>query len=302
MDISKFRNMRQKPGILALAVKDTTAELLIYDVIGEDFFGDGVSAKGVVQQLKGMPDTVETVLVRINSPGGDVFDGVAIMNALLGFKGTVNVQIDGLCASAASVIAMAGKTISMAESSMLMVHNPWVMSIGDANDMRATADLLDKIRMGTMLPAYARSGMTAEQITAVMDAETWYTAAEAKEAGWVDAILELPAKPAAKAKYDLSAFKHPPAAIKADDACVCPCQPCMDGDCSQCSHEGCECDGCEDCPQMAAKATLTAAITAKAETDALEAAENARISAEMQQKWLIRAQRRAENLRLAAIS
>jgi ATP-dependent protease ClpP protease subunit len=212
MDISKFRSMRKTPGILAFAVKNNTAELLIYDVVGEDWFGDGVSAKGVAEQISGLPSDVDTILVRINSPGGEIFEGVAIMNALLKFEGNVKVQIDGLCASIASVIAMAGKEISMAETALLMIHNPWTMTAGDAADLRATADLLDKVRMSSMVPAYGRSGMTSEQIIAVMDEETWYSAAEAKAAGWVDSVVELSGRASAQASYDLTGFKHAPKA------------------------------------------------------------------------------------------
>lgn len=316
MDFSKFKSMRQKKGVLALAVKASVAELLIYDVIGEDWFGDGVTAKGVVQQLASLPAEVDTVLVRINSPGGDVFDGIAILNALLQFKGTVNVQVDGLCASIASVIAMAGKTISMAETATLMIHNPWTLAVGDANDMRATADLLDKLRGGSMLPAYARSGLSSEQLTAIMDAETWYTAAEAKAAGWIDQVLAMPTRASAHAKYNLSAFRHPPAALQADSEendCNCDCGQCEADLCNLCSNADCDDDNCDGCPQQlqaaAAKAAADAEIAAEAVTKAAEgarlaaeAAENDRISAENKQKALIKAQKRAENLRLAADS
>ncbi len=217
MDLKKFRSMRQKPGVLALSVKDMTAELLIYDIVGEDWYGEGLTAKSVVQEIAALPPEVDTITVRINSPGGDVFDGVGILNALLAFRGTVNVQIDSLCASIASVIAMAGKRITMAETAMLMIHNPWTIEVGDANDFLKAAETLNQVRAGTMLPAYARSGLSQEQIIAIMDAETWYTAAQAKEAGWVDAITELPAKAGAHAKYDLSAFKHAPVKSLGDE-------------------------------------------------------------------------------------
>ena len=214
MDFSKLANMRKERGLLAVAVRSNVAEILIYDIIGEDFLGEGVTAKGIVQELAALPQSVDTILLRINSPGGDVFDGIAIMNALLQQNRTVKVQVDGLCASIASVIAMAGSTITMAATAQLMIHNPWTLSMGDASDLRKTADLLDKVRDASMLPAYARSGKTPAAIKAIMDAETWYSADEAKQAGWADQVLDMPARTAAAhTKYDLSAYKHAPAAI-----------------------------------------------------------------------------------------
>ena len=168
-------------------------ELWIYDVIGEDFFGEGVTPKSVRDQMKSM-DKAEPLLVRINSPGGSVFDGVAIKTLLEEWQAGVSVQVDGIAASAASYIAMAGSTISMASGSMLMIHNPWSVVVGNASDMRKEADLLD--RVGDQLAAaYAtKSGASLDQIKAALEAETWYTADEAVAAGLADAVLSSPAK------------------------------------------------------------------------------------------------------------
>lgn len=161
----------------------TPAEILVYDEIGPW----GITAKDFVLALSRIPEG--PLNVRINSPGGDVFDGMAIYNALLARKGPVIVTVDGLAASAASLIAMAGATVRMAEASMLMIHNCWGICIGNRNDMMDAATVQEKID-GQMAQIYsARSGMTKEAAAAVMDAETWYTSTEAKSVGFCNTIL-----------------------------------------------------------------------------------------------------------------
>jgi ATP-dependent protease ClpP protease subunit len=205
---------RKTPGVFTMAAKqDKTAEILIYDVIGEDWYG-GISGKAFVEQLASLGD-VDSITVRINSPGGDVFEGVAIYNALKTHPATINVQIDSLAASIATVIAMAGDTITISDTGMMMVHNASGVCFGEASDMRNLADLLDKIRDVQMIGAYSRTGMTPDQLKAIMDAETWYSPQEAIDAGWADAITAVPAQsPEARARFDLSAFRHPPKAMQ----------------------------------------------------------------------------------------
>jgi ATP-dependent protease ClpP protease subunit len=167
-------------------------ELWAYDVIGEDFMGEGVSAKSVKAAME-VFDKNQPILVRINSPGGNVFDAVAIKSQLDGWKAGVDVQVDGLAASAASYIAMAGRTVTMAKGSMLMVHDPWSVVVGNAAAMDAEANLLRKVA-GQLAQAYAyKSGKDEEEMRAVMAAETWFTAEEAIEAGLANAMVESPA-------------------------------------------------------------------------------------------------------------
>lgn len=171
--------------ITVRAASEKVAEILIYDVIGKDFWGDGVTAARVKQDLDALGD-VSDINVRINSPGGNVFDGIAIFNLLKQHKAQVHVQIDGFALSAASLIAMAGDLITMGEGAMMMIHNPWTLAIGDANAMRKTADVLEKIT-GQFVDIYAaRSDTKAEEIRTFMDSETWFTAAEAVEHGFAD--------------------------------------------------------------------------------------------------------------------
>ncbi len=190
-----------------IKAKGDRAEVLIYDEIGEGLFS-GVSAKGLVEQLGQI--TAAHIDVRINSPGGSVFEGSAIYNALRRHSATITIHIDGLAASIASLIAMAGDQIIMAENALMMIHNPWAGVVGDSRDMRDMADTLDKIKQ-SMTSAYARSGMNAAEIAAVMDAETWYTAEEATEAGLAD---EINAALPLAASLDLSKFTHIPERIR----------------------------------------------------------------------------------------
>jgi len=162
------------------------AEIYIYDVIGQGFMEEGVTPGLIRDQLKEAGG--EDVLVRINSPGGIVFDGIAIKSLLDAYPGEVNVQVDGLAASAASVIAMAGKKISMAEGSMLMIHDPWGLTIGNEQDHTEAALTLGKIA-GNLAEMYAARGeKTADQFRDLMRAETWLTGAESIEMGLADAL------------------------------------------------------------------------------------------------------------------
>ena|SRR6202521_4123215 len=175
------------------ATQDAPAEILLYDEIGYW----GTSASDFAQALSQAGDGPLTL--RINSPGGDVFDGYAIYNMLRARTAPVSVVVDGVAASAASFIAMAGKTLSMGEPSMLMIHNCWGLCIGDRNDMLDMAATQEKID-GQIAAIYAaKAGKPAADMAAAMDTETWYTATEAKDAGLCD-IIVTPAEPAAKAR------------------------------------------------------------------------------------------------------
>ncbi|HEX7119137.1 MAG TPA: head maturation protease, ClpP-related [Longimicrobiales bacterium] len=168
---------------------DDRAEILIYDEIGYDpFFDVGIAAEDLVRDLSEIE--ASQIDVRINSIGGVVFEGVAIYNALARHPAHVDVYIDGIAASIASVIAMAGDRIHIAANAHVMIHNPHGVVWGEAADMRKMADTLDKIR-GSLVGTYARrTGQPAEKIEAWMDAETWFNAEEAVEFGFADEIVE----------------------------------------------------------------------------------------------------------------
>jgi ATP-dependent protease ClpP protease subunit len=163
------------------AAEDTT-EVYIYDEIG--YFG--TTAGDFVQALKGIETS--KIDLHLNSPGGDVFDGIAIYNALKDHDATVTTRIDALAASIASVIAMAGDSITIAKSATMMIHDGHGLAIGNAADMREMADLLDRMS-DTIAGIYAdRAGGTVEEWRDRMRAETWFSAAEAVEAGLANAV------------------------------------------------------------------------------------------------------------------
>lgn len=174
------------------------AEVWLYDEIGEDWWGDGLTARGFIEDLQALPSSIEKVIVRINSPGGDVFEGFAIYQALLRDRRTIVTAVDGLAASAASVVMMAGDEINAAETSMVMVHDPWTIAIGNAEDFRQVSELLDQIT-GQIVTAYGRREKVDQAaIREAMRAETWYTAEQAKEVGLVDTVTESTVAVAAK--------------------------------------------------------------------------------------------------------
>ena len=185
-----------------IRAQTTGAEVVIYDEIG----AYGVSAKGFLAELAALPDATP-LAVRINSPGGSVFDAVAIYNALLRHSGAVTVWIDGIAASAASYIAMAGDEVVMPENAFLMIHDPAGMVMGTAIDMRAMAEALDKIK-GSLLQGYAaKSGRPPEEIAPLMAAETWLDAKDALDLGFADRIAE-PVRIAAR--FDVGRFRNAP--------------------------------------------------------------------------------------------
>lgn len=175
------------------AANDTTDTITMYDVIGEDWWtGGGVTSKRIDAALRSIGP--KDVIVNINSPGGDFFEGVAIYNMLKNHPGAVTVRIMGLAASAASVIAMAGDDIEIAETGFLMVHNAWVIAIGNRHDMQDAADTLAPFDEA-MADLYAkRSGETVETATAWMDGSgnsdgTWFNGKSAVEVGLADSFL-----------------------------------------------------------------------------------------------------------------
>lgn len=193
------------------------AEILVYDSIGADWFGEGVTAKQFIRDLGALDANMITV--RINSAGGDVFEGLAIHNAIRRHKAAVVVEIDALAASIASIIALAGDEVRMADNAFFMIHDPSGLEWGTAEDMRAMADLLDKVG-GSLASVYAaKTGKSVEEMQALMHAETWFDAQEAKSIGLVDVVTKGK-KMAARA--DLSAFSNTPKALRAAIAAVSP--------------------------------------------------------------------------------
>lgn len=183
------------------ARSDDEAEVLIYDVIGWPYNDAGELVRALAEM------TQTTITVRINSPGGDVFDSMAIFNALQSHKSKIITRIESLAASSASFIALAGKEAQAYKNAMIMIHNPWMLAMGDQDDLREMADVLEKIS-GNMVDIYSgESNVGKKEIKAMMSAETWMTAKEAKEKGFVDTIVD---GKAVKAQFDLSIFVNTP--------------------------------------------------------------------------------------------
>ncbi len=195
---------------IAPKAEDKQTEISIFDEIG--MFG--VSAKQFIADLQSVPAD-HSILLKIHSPGGEVFDGNAIFNALQR-RGNVEVQIEGIAASMATVISLAGAPVKMAANGFYMIHNPWGVAMGDAEELRDQAELLDKIR-SNMVGAYAaKSGKSPEQIQEWMDAETWFTAEEAHAAGFVDEVTDRLALAASTNRFArLAKFQNTPADLTA---------------------------------------------------------------------------------------
>ena len=177
---------RWNPAIKASDENDNT--IGIYDPIGYDYWDDsGVTAKRISAALRSLDGA--DVVVNINSPGGDVFEGLAIYNLLREYKGHVTVRVLGVAASAASFIAMAADEIQIARAGFFMIHNAWTGLWGDRNDLRETADFLEQIDDTIADIYHVRSGLSMDELKADMDKERWINGRDAIDSGFADAFL-----------------------------------------------------------------------------------------------------------------
>ena len=187
----KWYNIKNKAG--------ETADIYIFDEIGtygvtaQEFIND-------IKELKGLP-----INLRINSLGGDVFDGMAMYNVIKRRKAKTTVYIEGIAASIATIIALGADEVVMAENSLFMIHNAWGGTMGEAKDMRKTADTLDKISSELTDIYRKKTGLSYDALQEMMDEETWLNANEAYELGFVDTISD---SIKVAAKYDVSKFKN----------------------------------------------------------------------------------------------
>lgn len=181
---------------------DSVTELYIYDVIDSWW---GVAAEDFVKQLNSI-DTDE-IVIRINSPGGDAFDGRAIASAIAAHKSVITAKIDGLCASAATTIANACDHIEMAEGAFYMIHNAWTIGYGNKNDFGELAEFLSKIDDAIAKDYSNRTSIELSEIHEMMDLETWMDADEAKEKGFVDEVV---GSKAVDNTFDLSVYDKAP--------------------------------------------------------------------------------------------
>ncbi|HGI3450537.1 TPA: head maturation protease, ClpP-related [Streptococcus agalactiae] len=174
----KFWNFTDEGGVRTLRIEGQIAD--------ETWFGDEV----IPQQFKNdLISGTGDITLWINSPGGDVFAAAQIYNMLMDYQGDVHVIIDGLAASAASVIAMAGTTVSMSPVAMMMIHNPWTFAQGEAKDMAKVIEMLGEIKESIINAYELRTGLSRTKISHLMDSESWFNAKKAVELGFADKVL-----------------------------------------------------------------------------------------------------------------
>lgn len=178
------------------------AEIYVYDEIGYW----GVTAQDFIRDLQAV--TADEIHLHLNTPGGEVFDGIAIMEALRSHQAKVTTYVDSLAASIGSVIAMAGQRIVMARHATMMIHDGHGICVGNAMDMRELADLLDKTSNNIAQVYAERAGGSVDMWREAMRAETWYSANEAVAAGLADEITAAPDKPEQENSWDLSVFNY----------------------------------------------------------------------------------------------
>lgn len=195
---------------------DSKGEIYIYgDIVSEEWFDNDVSAPNFIKSLDEL-ENVSEIDVHINSAGGNVFEGHAIYNMLKMHKAKINIYIDALAASIASVIAMSGDTIFMHKNSFLMIHNSWIMTVGNAKELRETAELLEKTDKASNTAYLDKAtNLSEEELNQMLEAETWLNADEALEKGFIDEILE-PNEIAASISNDFyKKYRNIPNQIKA---------------------------------------------------------------------------------------
>ncbi|MCV2510156.1 Clp protease ClpP [Leclercia pneumoniae] len=169
------------------AARDGDNSISIFDVIGADYWGDGVTASRIAGALRSLNGA--DVTVNINSPGGDMFEGLAIYNLLREYDGKVTVKVLGLAASAASIIAMAGDDVQIGRGAFLMIHNCWVYAMGNRHDLAQIAADMEPFDNAMSDIYQARSGLDADTIGKMMDGETYIGGSEAVAKGFADSLL-----------------------------------------------------------------------------------------------------------------
>lgn len=244
---------KMKPFFRAALRDSGVYELLIYEEIGSNWWtGEGVTVKDLKASLDSAGQ-FSRIAMRINSPGGDVFEGVAILNMLRAQGKPVDVFVDGLAASAASIIAMAGDTITMGSGAMMMIHNAWGGCIGNAAEMEKMLASLTAIDASIVQIYAGRTGMKPKEAKALMDAETWMTAADCISNGFATALAPEANQEAlamARSFKALSRFAKVPEKFKAGVACTCDCAGCQEDNCAGCVNADCQDLNCSDCPMQ----------------------------------------------------
>lgn len=200
------------------------ATIYLYDIIGEDFWtGEGVTARRFMDALATIDAPV--IHLRINSPGGDVFEARTITALMDAHPATFIAHIDGLAASAASFIAARADEVEIADGAFVMIHNAWTMAMGDRHDFLDQAALLEKVDASIAADYVKRMGAELEQVAAWMDAETWFTSDEAVANGFANRLAPKASAPAPAAAWNLAAYDKAPANLTAPATAAAPTDP-----------------------------------------------------------------------------
>ncbi len=187
-EVSDVVARRWNPDIHATTIQaNGENSISVLEPIGEDWFGGGVTAKRIAAALRAIGD--KDVVVNINSPGGDFFEGLAIYNLLREHPGKVTVKVLGMAASAASIIAMAGDEVLVAQAAFLMIHNTWVLAAGDRHALREVADWLEPFDAAAIDIYHARTGIKSADLANMLDKETWINGTAAVDQGFADDLL-----------------------------------------------------------------------------------------------------------------
>jgi ATP-dependent Clp protease protease subunit len=205
--LNLIRDNMNQPRSFEIKASDDQVTIYLYDAIDPWW---GVSAESFVQQLSAI--TAPTINLRINSPGGDVFEARAIVTAIRQHPANVIAHVDGVAASAASYVALAADEVEISEGAFFMIHKAWTMEIGDADDLRKTAGLLDQVDDSIANDYAARTGKPKDELLALMTAETWLTASEAKDMGFADRVAATAGTENSK-RWNLSAYANAPKAL-----------------------------------------------------------------------------------------
>lgn len=189
---------------------DDVSHVYMYDAIGGYW---GIDPQAFVNQLNDIE--AKEIVLHINSPGGDVFDARAIATAIKQHKAVITAQIDGLCASAATYISAACDSVAMADGGFYMIHEGWTLAMGNKKDLGKTIQLLEKVDDSILNDYQKKTGLDRDQLSNWMAEETWFSASEAKEHGFIDAILEDESVEN-KTKWNLSAYANVPKNLLAE--------------------------------------------------------------------------------------
>jgi ATP-dependent Clp protease protease subunit len=208
LNLQMFASKEEKPKYYSMAVKDTVADVYIFgDITSWEWFENDVSSFTLTKELQALGSEVESIRVHINSYGGEVAEGLAIYNILRNHKAKVTTICEGFACSIASVIFMAGDERIMNNASLLMIHNAWMYTAGNAAQLRKDAEDLEKITQASIEAYKGRATISEEEIKSLLDAETWLLPSDALDKGFATSVVSEPMSNRAAASARKAMFK-----------------------------------------------------------------------------------------------